>query len=155
MPQGKWAGVIAITDRVWLPRANPTVIFRPPSLVLGIGCRRGVSDDEIESLFQYVCRTRGFSPLSLGTVATASLKADEPGLQEFAGRHQVPLISFSLSELARVADLPSPSEAVRAKIGISGVAEPAAMLGAGAKTLLMEKYKGDRITMALARREDV
>jgi cobalamin biosynthesis protein CbiG len=111
---------------------------------------------EIEAMFQYVCTTRGFSSLSLGVVATASIKASEAGLVEFAEHHGVPLRSFSLEELAAVADLPTPSEQVRSKIGIAGVAEPAAMLAAGpSHLLLMPKYRGQRITMALARREGV
>jgi hypothetical protein len=35
------------------------------------------------------------------------------------------------------------------------VAEPAAMLASGNDQLLMPKYKGKSITMALARREEV
>lgn len=154
-PQGSWAGVLAISDQ-YLPASNryPTVVYRPPSLVLGVGCRRGVPCPEIEALFQHVCQSRGFSPLSLGIVATASLKANEPGLVAFAAHHGVPLRSFALEELARVPDLPTPSEQVRAKIGIAGVAEPSALLAASTSQLLMPKYRGQRVTMALARRED-
>lgn len=147
--------VLAISDRAF-PVAAETrmVIYRPPTLVLGVGCRRGVPAAEIDAMFQQVCRTEGFSPLSLGVVATANLKADEPGLQKFAAQHGVPLRSFSLEELARVAPLPTPSETVRSKIGILGVAEPAAMLAAGTATLLVPKQCGRRVTMALARREN-
>jgi cobalt-precorrin 5A hydrolase len=154
-PQGQWAGLLAITDR-WLPGANqwPVVVYRPRTLVLGVGCRRGVPADEIETLFQYVCQSRGFSPLSLWAVATADIKAHEPGLREFAEQHRVGLHSYSVAELAAVPNLPTPSEKVRAKVGTRGVAEPAAMLAAGATSLLMPKYRGQRITMALARREE-
>lgn len=154
-PLGYWAGLLVICDH-YLPGSDlyPTVIYRPPSLVLGVGCRRGVPFTEIEAMFQYVCRTRGFAPLSLGLVATASLKANEPGLIEFANQHGVSLRSFSLEELATVTDLPTPSEKVRTKIGVAGVAEPAAMLAAKTEYLLMPKYRGARITMALARRKD-
>src|SRR6516162_4426535 len=37
--------------------------------VLGVGCRRGVSCDEIDSLFQELCETRGVSPTTLREVA--------------------------------------------------------------------------------------
>jgi len=153
-PEGSWAGVLVISDRC-LPASDrwPFVVYRPPSLVLGTGCRRGVPVDEIEQLFQEVCQTNGLAPLSLGLVATVSLKADEPGLQEFAGRHVVPLVSYPPEELAQVEPLPTPSEKVRAKIGIAGVAEPAAMLAAATNVLLVPKHRGRRVTMALARRE--
>src|SRR5205823_14349997 len=130
-------------------------VYRPPSLVLGVGCRRGVPCGEIEALFQRLFQRRCLAPLSLGSVVTISLKADEPGLIEFAAQHHVPLQSFTTDELARVADLPPPSEAVRAKIGIAGVAEPAAMLAAGTNTLIVPKVRGERVTMAVARRVNV
>lgn len=155
-PQGYWAGLLAITDLL-LPSFDlyPTVIYRPPTLVLGVGCRRGVPVTEIEEMFQAVCRDQGFSVLSLAVVATAALKADEPGLVEFAARHSVPFRAFSIEELGRVPDLPTPSETVRQKIGIPGVAEPAALLAAPGGRLVTPKVKSQRITMALARWEDV
>ena len=122
--------------------------------VLGVGCRRGVSCEEIDTLFQELCKNRGYTASSLREVATVSLKANEPGLREFAAKHGVPLRSFAVEELARVGDLPTPSVQVQAKIGIAGVAEPAAMLAAGASTLLVPKYRGRRVTLALARKQN-
>jgi cobalt-precorrin 5A hydrolase len=155
-PQGYWAGLLVISD-LELPDFGPypTVIYRPPSLALGVGCRRGVPCPEIEVTFQDFCKSAGFSMLSLAIVGTASLKMDEPGLQEFAALHGLPLLGFALEELGSVHNLPTPSDAVRAKIGVAGVAEPAALLAAGAKHLLRPKYRGRRVTMALARRADV
>jgi cobalt-precorrin 5A hydrolase len=122
--------------------------------VLGVGCRRGVPCEEIEALFQELCKTRGLPASCLREVATVSLKADEPGLREFSNQHGVPLRCFTIEELSEVTDLPTPSAQVRAKIGINGVAEPAAMLAAGSSTLLVPKFRGKRVTMALARKEN-
>ncbi|HEV3262345.1 MAG TPA: cobalamin biosynthesis protein [Gemmataceae bacterium] len=154
-PPGSWAGLLVISDLL-LPVVGlgPLVVYRPRTLVLGVGCRRGVPCAEIEAMFQRVCQTHGFSALSLAAVATAAIKADEPGLQEFARRHGVPLQAFTLAELGGVGALPTPSAVVRAKIGIDGVAEPAAMLAAGSTTLAMPKDRGRRVTMALARKEE-
>jgi cobalamin biosynthesis protein CbiG len=87
-------------------------------------------------------------------VATASLKAEEPGLKEFARRRGVPLQAFSLEELAAVKPLPTPSEVVRKKIGIAGVAEPAALLAAGTRELLVPKERSRRVTAALSRKDE-
>ncbi len=155
-PQGYWAGLVLITD-LQLPGLDlyPSVVYRPPTLVLGAGCRRGVPEEQIEAMFQDVCREQGFAPLSLGLVATATLKADEAGLVAFAARHQVPFQTFTLEELGAVPDLPTPSENVHRRLGVWGVAEPAAVLAAGGGRLVMPKRRRERITMALARREDV
>jgi len=154
MPHGPWAGVLLISDHTWPAFPYPTVIYRPPSLVVGVGCRRGVQCAEIEALFEQVFQEQRLSPLSVGLVATASLKADEPGLLEFAQRHGVPLRCFEVKELASVSP-PTPSETVRAKIGVLGVAEPAALLAAGEDgVLIVPKQRGQRVTLAVARRVD-
>jgi cobalt-precorrin 5A hydrolase len=153
-PDGRRAAALVISDHTGPDLPGPAVVYRPPSLVAGVGCRRGVPWDEIEELFRQVCAAHSFSPLSLGAVASASLKADEPGLREFAARHGVPLRTFGLEELAAVGALPTPSERVRAQIGVAGVAEPAALLAAGAANLLVPKQRGRRVTLALARRAD-
>ncbi len=151
---GDYAGFLVIGDGRVPPSPMPCLVYRPPSLVFGVGCRRGVPVEEIEEHFDRVCAAHGFAPLSLGLVATADIKADEPGLIAFAARHGVPLRAFSVHELGAVADLPSPSARVRDKIGIDGVAEPAALLASGVRALLTPKVKGARVTMAVARRED-
>jgi cobalt-precorrin 5A hydrolase len=155
-PTEKRAAYLVISDRE-LPPADfaPTVIYRPPTLALGVGCRRGVPCLEIARHFEKVCRTHGYAPLSLGVVATVSLKANEPGLKEFVVVHGVPLRCFSLEELAEVVPLPTPSAKVQSKIGIAGVSEPAAMLAAQTTSLLVPKVRGQRVTMALARRSEV
>jgi cobalt-precorrin 5A hydrolase len=153
---GTWDAVLAVSDRTLAPASGawPTVVYRPPTLVLGVGCKRGVPFAEIEELFQNVCAGHGLCPLSLGAVATATLKADEPGLVEFAARHDVPLQTFAVGELAAVGPLPTPSERVREKVGVAGVAEPAAMLAAGTRRLVVPKQRGRRVTLAVARRDE-
>ncbi|MCI0456480.1 MAG: cobalamin biosynthesis protein [Gemmataceae bacterium] len=165
-PQGDWPGLLVISDRaVSMPERGPVIVYRPPTLVLGVGCRRGVPAEEIEDFFQELCRTERLAPLSLGMVATASLKADEPGLLAFARSHEVPLRAFAVEELAAVGPLPTPSEVVRAHVGVAGVAEPAALLASRSLSpptplppgergaLLVTKRRGRRVTMAVARRE--
>lgn len=154
-PEQNFAGLLLISDRrIDLGVLPPALVYRPPTLVLGVGCRRGVANDEIETLFQSVCRDHDLAPLCLGMVATVTLKSQEQGLQEFATHHGVALRCFSLEELAQVPGIPTPSEKVRSKIGVAGVAEPAAMLAADSSSLIVPKLRGERVTMALARRDD-
>src|SRR5262249_51699102 len=109
---------------------------------------------DIEAVFQEVCAKYRLASQSVAAVATVSLKADEPGLREFAARRRLPLRVFSVEELARVAELPTPSTRVFQKIGIYGVAEPSAMLAAGTQELLVTKHCSRKVTMAVARRAD-
>jgi len=100
----EYAGAIFITDRFVepLPDRRPAVLYRPPSLVLGVGCCKGIDCEALEAAFTVVCEKHGLSPRSLALVATAYLRADEAGLLEFAEHHEVPLVCFSLVELASV-----------------------------------------------------
>jgi cobalamin biosynthesis protein CbiG len=154
-PQSDGVAGLLISDRQVPAGAVPVVTYRPPTLVLGVGCRRGTPAAEIEQLFDETCRRHGLSPLCLRCVATVDLKANEPGLIEFAARRGLPLTAFPAQELAAVGPLPTPSEVVRQKIGIAGVAEPAALLAAGTRELLVPKQCGRRVTVALARKDNV
>jgi cobalt-precorrin 5A hydrolase len=150
------AALLVISDRVVptarLP-ADRTLIYRPPTLVAGVGCKRGTTLETLESWANFVFETYGFSPSSLAVVATVTFKMDEPGLLAFAAKRKVPLVAYPPEHLDGCPGVLTPSLRVRAKIGIAAVAEPAALRAAGATSLLVTKQKGPGVTVALARRE--
>jgi len=84
-------------------------------------------------------------------VSTVDLKAEEPGLKEFAQKHGLPLHSFTREEINQVKDVPNPSEMAMKYIGAIGVAEPSVLLCSGAEALLVPKVKAPRVTLAIAR----
>jgi precorrin-4 C11-methyltransferase len=148
-----------ITDRlVEAPGAEGRVLwYRPRGLVLGVGCERGVPVEALEEGLDAFLREHRFSRSSIGTLASVSLKADEAGLVELARRHGWQTVFYPAEELARVPGVPSPSEVVARCVGTPGVAEPAALLAAGAEALLVNKQvvasslAPQRMTFALAR----
>jgi cobalt-precorrin 5A hydrolase len=147
------AGMLVISDRV-LPDDVPierAIVYRPPTLVAGIGCRRGTPAPAIERFLTNVFAEYGLAEASLSAVATATLKVNEPGLIEFAAERRLPLLTFTSEELAAQEGVETPSERVRARVGIAAVAEPAALRAAGAKRLLVSKRIGPGITLAVAR----
>jgi cobalt-precorrin 5A hydrolase len=148
------SALLVISDRAEpddLP-AETTVVYRPPTLVAGIGCRRGTEAGTIADWTDSVLAAHGLARGSLAVVATVSLKIDEPGLLAFAASRGVPLVAFPPAQLAGQAGVETPSEQVRAKIGIAAVAEPAALRASGAARLLVAKQKGPGLTLAVARR---
>ncbi len=153
-PAGVWDAALCISDRVRPEATVPAVVYRPKVLVAGIGCRRGVPTGEIDAAFVDAMCRYGYAPRSLARVATVTLKAEEPGLLEFARRRQASFHCFAPDQLSAVPGVLTPSERVRSKIGIAAVAEPAALLAAGATTLLIPKQKSARVTVALARLEE-
>ncbi len=149
------SAVLVISDRIiaedLLP-AGRTLVYRPPTLVAGIGCKRGTTREAIEAWVDSVFSAHGLAAASLSAVATVTLKADEPGLIAFAASRGVPLVAFPPESLEHQAGIETPSERVRDKIGIPAVSEPAALRAAGASKLVVTKQVGDGVTLAVARR---
>lgn len=148
--------VISITDTcacTLLPRER-TLIYRPKTLVAGIGCRRGTPEATIERFMNEVFDSHGLSIASLAAIATATIKADEPGLIAIARKYNVPLIDYPLAALADHPGIETPSERVRSKIGVAAVAEPSALLAAGANRLIVPKQIGPGVVVAAARVAD-
>ena len=135
-----------------------TVVYRPRSLVIGMGCRRGVPVEELESLLAEAFRENGLSAECLAEIATAEIKRGEPGLEQLAERHGVPLSFLQANELNAVFEtnpgaITSKSERAHGLVGVWGVAEPAALLTAGASELLVNREKTTRATIAIARKD--
>jgi cobalt-precorrin 5A hydrolase/precorrin-3B C17-methyltransferase len=116
-----------------------------PSIVAGIGCRRGVASAEIIGLVEHAFAAVGQSPSLLAAIASLDRKADEPGLLAAAAYFGVPLRTFIAGELSVSETGVSPK--VQALVGTSSVAEAAALR---AGTLLAPKLKSAHATCALA-----
>jgi precorrin-4 C11-methyltransferase len=152
------AAVIVTYRRVpeQICRAVPdSIIYNPRVLVPGVGCNRGTPASEVLSAIDETLAEAGLEVGSVSRVATIADKADEPGLLEACAARDWPLRVFTRCEIASQAGLPNPSPWAQRVLGVPGVAEPAALLGAGTDRLLVEKRKFPNVTVAVAlRRED-
>jgi len=128
---------------------RPVVIIRPKNLVVGVGCNRGTSADEIAGAIGEVLHGHGLSPKSVRTLATVEAKRDETGLVAAAARLGLPLEFCDKATLNAVPDVPNPSEAPMKYVGVQGVAEPAA-LHVSRGRLVVEKVKSGNVTVAVA-----
>jgi cobalt-precorrin 5A hydrolase / precorrin-3B C17-methyltransferase len=139
--------VILVSDRLEdVPR--PAVVYRPPSLVAGVGCSRGVRAEEILTLLHRSLEEAGLSQKSVASLASVEAKSDETGLLEAAGELSVPLRFHAAQELSAI-EVPNPSSVVKDAVGTPSVAE-ASVLASGAK-LLAEKRKSGMATVAVGR----
>lgn len=141
---------IVITNRLLPGIVESSLVFRPKNLVVGIGCNRNTSKEEIESVILKVLMDAGLSQKSIRNLATIDVKNDEAGLLAFAGKSGLTINYFTKEELHK-ADLQSaPSRHVMEAVGVGGVCEPAAMLSARASRLLVAKIKSGNVTVAVA-----
>lgn len=128
------------------------VLYRPPVLVAGMGCRRDVPAAELRAALETTLADAGLAQMSVAALATADLKADEPGLRDLAASLDVPLHSVERAHLAALDPAAFSASAAQEKFDLPGVAEPCAVLASGGGTLLVPKRSFERCTVAVALR---
>ncbi|MFS0590077.1 cobalamin biosynthesis protein [Cytobacillus horneckiae] len=129
---------------------NNGVIYRPKSIVLGIGCNRGTAMEEIEQVIDETLTELRISKKSVKAVATINLKKNETGLLELITKHNWSFSTYTPEELNEM-PLQNPSETVFKYTGAYGVSEPAALRYAHTKELLLEKKKSGNVTISVAK----
>jgi cobalt-precorrin 5A hydrolase/precorrin-3B C17-methyltransferase len=148
---------LVITDRIlnkerWALLPEHTVIYRPRSLVVGIGCNRGTPCAQIEAAVNRVFAENGLSIKSIRNIATITVKSSEAGLTEFAGRYHLPVDYFDKETLGKTAFPSRPSAAALRHVGTPAVCEAAALLSSGGDSLVVPKASYKRaVTVAVAR----
>ena len=158
-----FAATLMVSDRLLAVEVgHPLVLYRPPTLVAGMGCRRDVDAEHLRELLGSTLQKRGLALHSVAKIATISLKADEPGIIALAKSLGVPLEIYTAAELNAVVnqstvlassvELNRPTRsAAQDLLGVFGVSEPAAMLAAESEGLVVPRTKSDRATVAVAR----
>ena len=134
------------------------VVYRPKTLVVGIGCDRGTPPELVARGVDELLAASGLSSRSVFALATIDKKADEPALIALAEARGWPLLTYAADELDAQPGIENPSEIVKRHVGTRGVAEPAALRAAGAQNLVVAKQTytedaaGRSMTFAVARR---
>ncbi len=154
MPMAEWAPAFAgVTVKVTESTEtgdHRTLIYHPWTLAVGVGCERGASLEEVNTLVAETLKNHGLAEESVACYASIDLKEDEPAIFHLAYRE---MRYFSAEELRVEAHrLVTPSEIVEREVGVPGVAEAAALAAAGPDSeLIVPKTKSKRATCAIAR----
>ncbi|WP_307412454.1 cobalt-precorrin 5A hydrolase [Neobacillus ginsengisoli] len=147
------AAALVITHRNLTEQENLIlqngVLYRPKVIVLGMGCNRGTSSEEIEAVINETLEELHFSRKSVKALCTIELKKDEAGLIEVANKNAWEFIYFTPDELNSI-KIQEPSETVFTYTGAYGVSEPAAQLYSGAEKLELVKKKSGNVTISVA-----
>lgn len=141
-------GFTVSTRRTHTPFAN-TLHLVPRILHLGVGCRRGTSEDAIARAVRAALDACGIDFSAVCMVASIDLKKDEAGLRAFCTRHHLPFQAFAAEELREVAGEFTSSAFVQQTVGVDNVCERAALRSAGGQ-LTCRKFSMDGVTVALA-----
>ncbi len=125
----------------------------PKIVMAGIGCRKNISEEVLQTKLQEALEIVGISKESLMGLASIDLKEKEEGLISLGKRWNLPVKFFSKEELLEAEGCFNHSPYVEKVTGVGNVCERAAILAAGGGSLLLEKRAGDGITVALAIKE--
>jgi precorrin-4 C11-methyltransferase len=128
-----FAKVLCITDSLARAAERDILYFRPKSLVLGVGCERGLPLDGLREGLRNFLQEHGYAQSCIDTLASANVKADEGALVEMAQEQGWQTAFYTAEELAAVPGIVTPSEVVQKWVGTPGVAEPAALLAASSQ----------------------
>jgi cobalt-precorrin 5A hydrolase len=132
-----------------------TLHLIPKMVVLGIGCRKGAGQAQIEALVSETLEEYGIYKESVERIVSIDLKKEEAGIQGFSKALGVPFETYTADELklAESENGFTESDFVRSVTGVSNVCERAALLGAGTTKLLIPKTAQNGVTVAAAVRE--
>jgi cobalt-precorrin 5A hydrolase len=128
-------------------------VLPPGNLVLGIGCRRGLTAETVERAVTILLWDQKIPLARVAEAATIDVKKDDRGLLGFAQAHNLPLRFFSAGELACAPGEFSSSETVSRTVGVDNVCERAAVLCGGRGRLILKKTAKDGVTVAVFERE--
>lgn len=126
------------------------ITYRPRTMAVGVGCRRGADAAELEALLRDTFAAAGLSTASIRYLATAELKRGEPAIRLLGERLGVPLRFYDGDALNAMPG-PSGASASQRLLGIVGVAEPAALLASEGGEIVARKAKSAAATVAVAR----
>lgn len=99
-------------------KTAPEALHLVPRIgVLGVGCKRGTTADQLEAAFAAFCAAHGLAPAGIRGAASIDLKQDEPGLAAFCARPRLAITFYTARQLQAVEGHFTPSAFVRSVTG--------------------------------------
>ena len=147
-------GFLIITDKIidgdFL---RESVVYRPPSLIVGIGLHWDTTKETIKQGIDFCMKKFNLSQKSIAKLVSIKKPEDVKGLIDIGKEMNIPVEYLNREELAEIS-APNPSETVKAFEGTSSVSEAAAIKASGGK-LIVEKQKfPPNLTIAIARKNE-
>ena len=146
--------IVVVSPFLELPRRRNNNVLHvvPRNIFIGIGCHAGVTVSEIQKAVQQACSLLQIQESSIAAICTVERRRREQGLIEFCRTKDIDLRTFSVQKIQKIrGPSPTSSHAMQA-LGVTGVAEPCALLGSQGGELLLKKRTVGNITIAIAQK---
>lgn len=140
------------TDEIHVKRDNHKLILKEKRIVVGLGCRRGKSCDELYDGLMKSISTLNIDKSRINLLSSAEIKKDEKGMLELSDKLNIPINFVSVEKLGLFTSSEiQRSDFVYEKFGIYGVCEPSALISAGFDSkLIYKKTSYGGVTVAIA-----
>jgi len=125
-----------------------SILVHKGDFVVGIGCRKGVTADEVTTAVRAALAEAGIPQADVMLFSTTAKKCGETGLIDGIAAIPANLI-FLDDDTVNAQHTATPSKAK--KIGLIGVAEPCALAASKHRELVMKKKVFGKVTIAIAR----
>lgn len=151
MKNSESKGYMIISDRILEGNfLKNSVVYRPPSLVVGIGLHWDTSEETIKNGLSFCLQKFKLSEKSIAKLVSIKKPEDIKGLVDIGKEMGIVVEYVNREDLAEIS-APNPSDTVKAFEGTSSVSEAAAIKVSGGK-LIVEKQKfPPNLTIAIAR----
>ncbi len=143
-------GAVVISNKANARCEIPFVQLIPRNIIIGAGCRRGTSPEEMKS---FVLEELGKLELNLNsikTVASIDIKSDEAAIIKLAETLNAEKVFFTSEELNEVSHLFKASDFVKSITGTTSVSEASAYLAGNRKgKMLLAKKARTGMTLSI------
>jgi cobalt-precorrin 5A hydrolase len=136
-----------ITDPLLIGKS---VIYRPKSLVVGLGFHWDTTQKDIEDGIMKVLKENGLSFLSIRNLSTIDRGKSPASLGSFSDKHGIPLEFFEKEKLNKIM-VPNPSDVVKKYEGTSSVSEASSILSSGGELIITKQKFPPNLTVAVCR----
>lgn len=127
---------------------SQTLRLIPKILHLGIGCRRGTTEQTIHRAVSAVLKEHNIDHRAIKCVASIDIKAEEAGILRYCIDNSLPAVFYSAAQLREVSGAFTSSAFVQSITGVDNVCERAALKEAA--ELIVKKTAIDGVTVAIA-----
>lgn len=164
--QERWHGQIKYTDNSnneyesgvqIIANKDDKIVFKrtlklvPQELAVGIGCKKGKSEQEIEQAVKKAFDSARLCIEAIAVVASVDRKADEAGIIKFARKWKVPYKTYTPEYLRNVEGDFVSSAFVEEQIGVGNVCERSASAASCGGEKLAGKTADNGVTVAIYR----
>ena len=127
---------------------NDILSLIPKCVILGIGCKKGKSPEELEEFVREILDEHKIDYRSLAKIASIDLKKDEKALISLSESLKIPFLTFSAQELNQIQQKVTPSAFVSEITGTDNVCERS-VFAAGASEIIVHKSACNGMTLAI------